>query len=249
MAVGSLTATALADVGINIAGADATDTQDCRNVAPAPRPHGSQVNLCDATATGGNASLDNVDIYFNDDSSVQANGGAVDVIHASGGNATATAVCQNSGGSGTVHQVSICTARAAGGNVDFRNVQILIEHSDGSVSTLRRTLSALAPARGSRVAARCIDETTALSRCDGTAAGGSMLFTDVDVVDHDAGTTRTNVDLSVTGGNATATVLCSNVANGSGPRVQINKCTANATGGDVSLVNVRLHVIQTAAAR
>jgi hypothetical protein len=56
------------------------------------------------------------------------------------------------------------------------------------------------------------------------------------------------VTVSVTGGNAAATVLCSNEATGTGPRVQINKCTATAKGGDVSLQNVRLHVIESASA-
>jgi len=248
VAAGALAAAALADANVIITGASATDTQDCRNQANPPRPRGSQVNVCDATATGGSVALNNVDIYFYADSTFQANGGVVDVVHASGGAATASAQCQNTG-TGPVHQISICIARATGGNVRFDNVQILVEHADGSVSTVRRTLRALASSRASRVTAVCTSQSSAPVRCDGTASGGTLLLTDVDVVDHEAGTTRTHVNVSVTGGAASATVLCTNAGGSSGPRVQLNKCSATATGGDVSLQDVRLHVYEASAAR
>jgi hypothetical protein len=235
--VGVLVPSAAADAALTIHGADASDTVDCRNIAPTSHGHGVQVNVCTASATGGTVSLQDVDVYFNTDSTVRADGGAVDIIHAVGGSATATTTCQNS----AAHGVNICRAYANGGDVQFKNVEILLQHADGSVTSIERDLLALAPSRASHVRAVCTPFTS-VSNCSGTASGAVFSINDVNVVDHASGTTRTHVNISLSGGDATATLICGNSGN---VRVQINKCTATAVGGDVKLENVRLHVFQT----
>src|SRR4051794_30277582 len=87
-ALGAVATSAAADAALTVNGANASDTVDCRNQAPSPHGHGVQVNVCTASATGGSVSLNDVDVYFNADSSVRADGGAVDIVHAVGGSAT-----------------------------------------------------------------------------------------------------------------------------------------------------------------
>lgn len=221
---------------VTIAGADATSTVDCRNQQP-----GVQRNRCDARADGGSVTLRDVDVFFSGPTAaVQVNGGSVDVVSVGGGSASASAICVNQDGhvvGGA--RVSICRARAQGGKVALRNVQVVVHHANGTTTTRRRDLFA-AGSRPSRHVAVCTQNSA--RDCSAGAAGGSVFMRNVTMVDRANGTTRTSVNLSVHGGDASARVFCGNFA--TTPSVQINKCSAIANGGDATLQNVRLHVYE-----
>ena len=224
---------------VTLSGADAVDVVDCRNVAEG----GTQTNRCAARARGGAVSLANVDIHFRG-GGMQVNGGAVDVIAAAGGNAAAGTVCVNEAGAVVEGpQVSICLARAKGGRVAFHDVRILVHHKNGRTTTRRRNLVALA-ARPAPVHAVCVTRGGDRTDCDALAHGGNVEMRGVDMVDHGSNTTRSNIDVSITGGDATAVVYCANEARGGQPSVQVNRCSSTAEGGDVDLRNVRLHVYE-----
>jgi hypothetical protein len=230
--------TAAADATVSVRGGDATSVVNCQNLAPDPVV---QRNRCKAKAEAGTADLHDVDIYFAGEPVVQANGGGVGLISVGGGSATASAVCVNeSGGVVRGRSINVCRARAQGGSVVLRNVQIVIHHEDGSTTTRRRDVFAAAN-RGARGNAWCASLTGSAPFCAAGAGGGDVLMHHVDVVEA-SGVRRTNVDLSVHGGDATAQVTCRNSS--SGALVQINVCSATAKGGDALLRNVRLNVFE-----
>ena len=219
-------------------GGDAIDEVLCRNLAPDAVV---QRNRCKAKAQGGEVALQNVEIHFEGPALVQVNGGGVDVVSVGGGDATAAAVCVNeSGGVVAGKSVNVCRARAQGGAVLFRNVQIIVHRKNGTTTTRRRDVVAVAnrPAR-SHVA--CAGLSAGTPRCDARAGGGNVEMRNVDLVES-SGRTRTNVNISVTGGDATAIVLCRNSATGT--KVQVNVCSATAKGGDAILRNVTLHAYE-----
>lgn len=237
----SVTAAAFAAVQaetVRFDGGDAYDEVNCRNLAPDPIV---QRNRCKAAAEGGHVSLQDVDIHFEAKAVLQVNGGSVDVVSVGGGDAAAAAVCINeSGGTVAARSINVCRSRAQGGAVALRNVQIVIHRRDGSTVTRRRDVMAVAN-RAARGNATCVGLTGSAPTCDARAGGGAVEMRNVDLVES-SGRTRTNVDVAVTGGDATALVHCRNSA--SGARVQINLCSATAKGGDAVLRNVRLHAYE-----
>jgi hypothetical protein len=222
-----------ADADVVIAGGNATDRVDCRSGGTAP---GS--NRCEALAEGGDVSLTNVDIHFKPGDSLQVNGGSVDAVTVGGGDATAGAVCiDESGRSVDPRQVSRCRARAQGGAVRFNNVQVILHRRNGSTTTKRRNLVALR-ARPTRRSAECGSQGQPSASCGANASGGLVAMRNVDMFDRRTNTTRTNISVSVRGGNASAFVICGTVGSGS------SRCSATARGGDAALQDVRLHVYE-----
>jgi hypothetical protein len=238
VAVSALAMASQARASIVIAGADGTDTVDCRNTAPS----GSQQNKCSARAEGGDVSLKTVDIHFDAGATLQVNGGSVDAISVGGGDASAGAVCVNDAGSMIKSkQISICRVWAQGGRVSFRNVQFIVHRSNGTTTTKRRDLFAV----GSRPAmthAVCAKRGNGIASCDADGNGAVVGMHHVDVVDRTTNTTTSDVDVSITGGDATANVFCGNSATTGS--VQVNRCSATALGGDVALQDVRFFVNQ-----
>jgi hypothetical protein len=218
---------------VNISAGTAVDRVDCTSGGAAPGR-----NRCAAVAKGGDVSLTNVDIYFKPGDSLQVNGGAVDAVTVGGGDATAGAVCVNENGS-TVdpRQVSTCRARAQGGRVNFRDVQVILHRRDGSTMTRRRDLIALR-VRPERSVAVCGNRGQPTARCDANAGGGLVLMRNVNMLDRSTNTTRTNINVTIHGGDASALVICGTVASGR------SRCSATARGGDASLQGVRLHVYE-----
>ncbi len=243
VAVSALAATGAAFGGapaetVRFDGGDAFDEVLCQNAAVAPVV---QHNRCQARAEGGHVSLQDVDIHFDGRAVVQVNGGEVDVISVGGGDAGATAVCVNdAGGTVTARSIDLCRSRAQGGAVTLRNVQVVLHRRDGSVVVRRRDLRAVAT-RPPRSEVRCASLAGVAPACDARAGGGAVEMRNVDLVER-SGRTRTNIDVSVTGGDATAIVRCHNSA--TGVRVQINHCSATAEGGDATLRDVRLHAYE-----
>lgn len=237
----SVTAAAFAGAGaetVRFDGGDAYDEVQCRNLAPDAIV---QRNRCKANAQGGHVNLQDVDIHFAGRAVMRVNGGDVDVVSVGGGDASAAAVCVNeSGGVVAARSVNVCRSRAEGGTVALRNVQILIHRRDGSTVKRRRDIVGVAK-RPARAAVACAALTGGAPTCDARAGGGAVEMRNVDLVEG-SGRTRTNVNVSVTGGDATAIVRCRNSAGGA--RVQINVCSATAKGGDAILRNVRLHAYE-----
>ncbi len=117
----------------------------------------------------------------------------------SGGNATALAACVNyakvASKHGKVAQSNFCKnlAKAQGGNVTLKNVDVFVSQSGSGT-----------------------------------------------------GTTANNVTISITGGDATAIAACVNYLHGGASAEQKNVCanSAVANGGDVTLKNVTITIVQ-----
>jgi hypothetical protein len=223
---------------VTFRGGDATDIVDCVNLSDS---EAKQRNRCDARAEGGAADLRNVDIHIRSGGAIKVNGGTVDVVAVGGGDADAGAICINEAGRRVdAKQINLCRARAVGGKAKFEDVQIVVHQANGKTTTRRRDLVALrAPA--ARADVNCARESSATS-CGAGAGGGNVEMRNVDMVDRSTGRTRSGVSVSVLGGKATAKVTCGNYA--SDVRIQINKCTARATGGNAILRGVRIHVYE-----
>lgn len=223
-----------ADGDVTVIGGDAIDVVRCVNDGS-----GKQRNKCRANAHGGDVVLKDVDIHFiGRDPAMRVNGGAVSVLSVSGGEATAGAVCLNESSERT-RRLSVCRLKAQGGRVVMRGVETVLHRADGTTRKVRRDLMAVGPRPAPRHA-HCIGVSKEI--CDVRAAGATVAIEDVDVFDRATGVSRTAVDVLVRGGDATASVFCANFG-GSGP-VQMNRCSATASGGDATLRDVRLHVYE-----
>ena len=222
---------------VTILGTDSHAVADCLNVADGDDDR--QRNRCRARAEGGTVTLENVDIHFRGRNGLEVNDGEVDAISVSGGDGEAGAICVNERGDVVDgRQISVCRARARGGRVTFRKVEILVHHRNGTTTRKRRTLVALA-VRPSRRQVVCVSRGNAAADCEAMAGGARVQMRNVDLVDRASKTTRSNVDLSVTGGDASALVTCGNSTTGGA--AQVNRCSSRADGGDVRLSDVRLH--------
>lgn len=236
----SVSASALAGARtetVRFEGGDAYDEVQCRNLAPDAHV---QQNRCKATARGGHVALQDVDIHFAGRAVAHVNGGAVDFVSVGGGDATAGAMCVNdSGGVSSAKSVNACHARARGGSVVMRDVQVIVHRQNGTTTTRRGNVVAVGN-RPAHANVGCSGLSASTPRCDARAGGGSVEMRGVDLVE--PGRTRRGVDVSVTGGDATAIVHCRNSAGSA--KVQINVCSATAEGGDAVMRNVRLHAYE-----
>jgi hypothetical protein len=82
------------------------------------------------------------------------------------------------------------------------------------------------------------------------ATGGSVELDGVSVLIDQEGSgqlTRNNTNIDISGGDADATAACVNFLQGTANAAQVNKCSnhADARGGNVTLKNVDIVVIQT----
>jgi cytochrome c biogenesis factor len=82
------------------------------------------------------------------------------------------------------------------------------------------------------------------------ATGGDVNLKNVDITILQAGsgsgTVKNNAEVNISGGDATAVAACVNYLQGTADSDQKNKCknTADAKGGDVTLKNVTITIIQ-----
>lgn len=81
------------------------------------------------------------------------------------------------------------------------------------------------------------------------AQGGNVTLKNVDITifqSSSGGTTQNNATVNISGGDATAIAACVNFLSGGASAYQKNKCanTAVARGGDVSLKNVTITIVQ-----
>lgn len=253
---------ATADADITIVGGDAAAKIVCGNVATAKalaaqRGIALQRNDCDASSSGGNVLLSDVDILISAAARTASPDNAV-LAALVEGTAPATArvaadVCKplrprtGADASGRAVQRNICWVKGEGGRAKSSDTVVgVVTHPDGTTS--RRTFSAarlptldgIATARCTNVNAQLVDQADA---CTSTGTGGSLQLRGVTVVQHLADgsmTTRKNIAVTVRGGAASSELYCFNVVDGAGKVVQINLCRGTATGGDVTLRNVKV---------
>ena len=228
----------------------------CGNVADAQnlaRQHGLAIQRanCTANATGGTVTLNHVDITITRAARALSRGNAMLAALASGGTpgyAVATCGGHRDSHAATSVQINECVATGRGGRVQFNNLNV-VNQVGGKVSA--RTISSVAlPTDSGDADANCTnrnsDELARRDDCVGSGTGGSLNLRGVDVTLHNADgstTTRRGINVVVQGGSANADVYCFNVTDGSGHVVQINRCRANAQGGDARLNDVTVHSV------
>ncbi len=76
--------------------------------------------------------------------------------------------------------------------------------------------------------------------CSTFGGGAEWSLNNVDVKGYNGGGLQKNVNVSVKGGDANNYVLCFNTTDGSGKVKQINICSAEGKGGDVTLSNIKI---------
>jgi len=246
---------AAADVDIRIVGGTGSAAIACGNVAAAQelaRKKGIvlQKSNCTATGTGGDVTLENVDIYVSAAALALNRDNPVLAAVAGAPPGVATDKCDNHRPKppGPGRQLNKCTAIARGGSVKLHNVKLVDRQVDGRVTTRTVAQAIAPPGNGGTAAARCtavVDEPLdQQDDCVGTAIGGAWSMRGVDAVVHNpdgSSYTRRGITIEVRGGTGEATLHCFNVVDGAGKVVQINVCTADARGGDATLRNVTIH--------
>ncbi|CAO5189520.1 Right handed beta helix region [Frankia sp. AiPs1] len=243
-----------ADADINIVGGTATSAVVCGNVAEAQalaaqRRITLQRSRCNANAAGGDVALRDVEI------TLPSSGGGGDddaLARLAGGGTSASAAdtCarHRPAGSSGARQRNECSSSGHGGQPRLDNVTLVSHRADGSTTSRRiANLAAALPARGTAGAA-CRNVNADPDRqeddCDGSGTGGAWSLRNVDVLTHNAdGTTSTRrgINVTVRGGDATASIYCFNVVDGTSRVVQVNICKAAAKAGDATLSNVTIH--------
>jgi len=141
---------------------------------------------------------------------------------------------------------SVLTASAAmagDGPETFNRANVVVSGGDARALSLCVNV-ARAYARAHRPV-----PTVQSNRCGGARAeGGSVRLRDVDVLVSQEGSgseTANSANVVISGGDATAIAACINYSQGTATAVQRNACAgARAQGGDVSLRNVGITVIQ-----
>jgi hypothetical protein len=249
--VGAGARAAAATAGIDLRGGDASSSMVCGNVADAQDYADShhlaiQRNNCHPKATGGDIALVDVSIVIQaEDVHASEDNEALSELAASGGEATSDTTCVNSAAAerrgGSVQ--NRCWARARGGRLDLDNVTFVSHKAGKETRKLVRGLFM----RGSdgNVRTRCGRQTPAgedaREQCGAEGVGGSMDLRGVDVTEAD-GSVKTNVRVSVRGGNASASVFCFNYVRPGTDARQRNVCSSTSRGGNATLRNVTIHV-------
>jgi len=246
---------AAADADLRILGGNASAAVVCGNVAAASdlahqRGIPIQRNNCSAKGTGGDVTLQDVDIFVSSSAAALNRGNPVLAALAA---ATPPDIAQDKcdnhrPGPGPGKQLNKCFTLARSGVVKLNNVTQVVRHSDGRTTTRTIESAALPPGNSGTASAVCTnvvnDPLNQRDDCNGNATGGFWTMRGVDVVEHhpDGSTsTRHRVTVDVRGGTANANVFCFNVTDGSGRVIQINVCDSNAKGGDATLHNVTFH--------
>jgi hypothetical protein len=241
---------AASNADIRIIGGNAASAVVCGNVASAQalarqRHLVIQRSHCTATASGGNVTLENVDIYVSRSAQARNRGNAL--LAALMANRAEAATDSCSGHRSPSTQINRCWAVAHGGRLVVRNVTAVNQRSDGRI-TSRSVASMVLPDGDGGADAACTnvvsDPLAQRDDCTGVGQGAdwSLHGVDVDVHQPDGSTSRRyGIDVVIQGGTATAGIYCFNVTDGSGHVVQVNVCSANADGGDATLRNVTIH--------
>jgi hypothetical protein len=257
LATGIPGAAAAGDVDIRITGGNASSSVVCGNSAAAhsysdQRHIVLQRSRCTAQANGGDANLENVDIYVRGGAGARNKGNALLAALSTAAFGSAADSCaSHRPPSGNANQLNACFAIAHGGNLRLSNVRSVVQHADGSTST--RTIAAgVVPLRslsngdgGATATCGNVVSNPVSQRDDCTGAGQgatwSMNGVDADVHTPTGTQSRHGIDIVIKGGSATAYTACFNVLDGNNHVIQINVCNANAKAGDVSLHNVTIH--------
>jgi len=247
---------AAADADIKIIGGNSNASIVCGNVAAAEdlaRRKGipRQRNDCTADSHGGAVDLANVDIYISAGARLanSTNRALADLVAGTAANRVAVDTCKPFRNSATVEAIqrNICVAKGYGGQGNVTGSIIgVVRHPDGTES--RRTVAAARlPVVDGAATAECVNVVSKpqdqQDECTSSGAGASLALTGVTVVEHKpdgSSTVRRNIDLTVRGGTASSKTYCFNVVDGAGQVVQVNVCRGAATGGDVTLSNVKV---------
>jgi hypothetical protein len=245
--------TAAAD--IKITGGDAASAIVCGNTAEArdiasQRKIALQKAKCKAKATGGDATLQNVDIIVS--SAAMARNRANPVLTALAGArppGVAEDRCErhrSPNPPGTV-QRNICWAVARGGKVVLDKVTLVQQRAGGQAVTRSVDHLAVPSSDGGAAAANCRNVVSEPLKqrddCEAAGYGGSWSMRGVDAVVYNpdgSSSTRKGINVEVRGGNGTGALYCFNVVDGGGKVVQINVCNADVDGGRATLRNVRI---------
>jgi hypothetical protein len=234
-----------ADTDIVITGGGSTAKVVCGNVAAAEtyaRRHGLRIQRtnCKAEADGGNVALSDVEVHVR--SGARSRNSDNELLRALQGR-SATDTCDRRRPRGPGIQLNRCWGTGRGGDLVLQNVRHVNHQRDGRSHS--RTIAAgridgldLGEARAACRAVRVagIDQQ---DDCIAEATAASWRLSGVDVVER-GGNTRRNINIDVRGGRAEATIHCFNVADG-GRVIQLNVCSSEASGGDVTLRNVTIH--------
>ncbi len=179
------------------------------------------------------------------------------------------------GNFGDAYQQNKCDnyAKAVGGNVTLKNVKIVFVQDNWAAKMVKKAnysnTATLAITGGDAlVVAACLNlaqqgrfgTVYQQNNCNNTAkaVGGDVTLKNTRIVLAQSNTgdgwvsdASNTVNLTIRGGDATAIATCANlVAQGNfGDAYQQNKCSNSATavGGDVTLKNVKIYVVQTNA--
>ncbi|MDP9796682.1 hypothetical protein J2S43_005194 [Catenuloplanes nepalensis] len=237
-----------ADADIMLKGGDGNSTVVCGNVAAAlslakKAGYKLQLNNCKANAAGGSVGLSNLEIFVSQ-SAAKTNASALAALDRAA-NITALAAdkCENHRAKNT-GQMTKCWATAKGGKVYLNNVTV----QKGNVA---RTIAAGSLARtgvpkgtNGGAGAKCwnvvSDKLNQRDDCNTFGGGAVWALKGVDVKGYNGEGLRKNVSIEVRGGDANNYVLCFNTTDGSGKVKQINICSAEGKGGDVTLKNIKI---------
>lgn len=230
---------------IDIHGGDSLAQVVCGNVADAEalanqRGIRLQRTNCLATATGGSAQLENVEIIINR----KARQASADARRLAGlARDSAVDTCKPLPGAPS-NQRNICLARAAGGRVIISNGTFVMDNADGTRTVTRRQTVVLPGSGNGTAMADCVNVDSQVGDqrddCNTEGTGGSLALQSVDVVDQ-TGTTRHDINVAIKGGAARTNTFCFNVEDPAGHIQQVNVCKSKGTGGDILLRNVQIH--------
>lgn len=246
-------AAASGDANIVIHGGDGLAQIVCGNVADAQTLANQRHILlqrthCSANASGGDVTLNNVDIYVSRSARARNRGNPLlAALARSVSDADAANCDDNRPPPPSSVQINQCWAVAHGGRLQLHNVQLVNRGSDGRVTS--RVVNGVALSNGDGGAsAYChnivSDPHSQRDDCAGVGGAASWSMHGVDVVVHNpdgSTSTRYGINIDISGGQGTAYIYCFNVVDGSGRVIQVNVCSARAQGGDVSLHNVTIH--------
>jgi hypothetical protein len=245
------------DADIRISGGNATTAVVCGNSAAAhtyseQRHITLQFSRCTSTANGGDADLQNVDIYVRGGAGVRNKDNVLlAALRGTAAVGSAADSCASHRPPGNARQLNQCFSIGHGGDLRLDNVRSVVHRADGSTSTTTITdgivpLRSLSSGNGGATA-NCgnlvSNPVSQRDDCTGTGQGAtwSMNGVDADVHTPTGTQSRHGIDIVIKGGGASAYIACFNVLDGNNRVIQINVCNANANAGDVSLSNVTIH--------
>jgi hypothetical protein len=249
MAVTVAPAPASADnTDIAIKGGDGNSTVVCGNVAAAlslakKAGYKLQLNNCKANAAGGSVGLGGVEIFVSQ-SAAKTNASALASLdRAAARVGIAADKCENHRAKGT-GQMTKCWATAKGGKVYLNNVTVQKGNIARTITSGVIDRAGVPKGTDGGASAKCwnvvSDKLNQRDDCSTFGGGAEWSLKNVDVKGYNGGGLQKNVNVEVRGGDANNYVLCFNITDGSGKVKQINICSAEGKGGDVTLSNIKI---------